>query len=195
MFENTPFTIERYRKSTIALSYYGDSVLNSVCDMLFCAGGFFLAAYVPAWASAALVVAMELGVLLAIRDNLTLNILVKPAELRDALLFLGEAVALTVSGAQIRVRIFLNELHDDLGALEILRRNCRESLQAGSAHGRFLLARGERRVRRGAEEEPADQGERELEDPGRDAGTVEQLAGATDKRLALILLVPARRRP
>ncbi len=82
VFENTPFTIERYRKTTIALDYYGDSVLNSVCDMLFCAGGFFLAAHLPAWASAALVVAMELGVLLAIRDNLTLNIimLVLPLE-------------------------------------------------------------------------------------------------------------------
>ena len=82
VFENTPFTIERYRESTIALNYYGDSVLNSVCDMLFCAGGFLLAASVPAWASVALVVAMELGVLLAIRDNLTLNIvmLIHPIE-------------------------------------------------------------------------------------------------------------------
>ena len=82
VFENTPFTIERYRKSTIALSYYGDSVLNSICDMLFCAGGFFLAAYVPGWVAVALVVVMELGVLLAIRDNLTLNVvmLVYPIE-------------------------------------------------------------------------------------------------------------------
>ena len=82
VFENTPFTIERYRKSTIALSYYGDSVLNSLCDMLFCTGGFFLASRVPAWASAALVVLMEVGVLIAIRDNLTLNVvmLIYPIE-------------------------------------------------------------------------------------------------------------------
>ena len=74
VFENTPFTIERYRKATIALDYYGDSVLNSLCDMLFCLGGFFLAAYARPWVSAAAVVAMELFVGFAIRDNLTLNI-------------------------------------------------------------------------------------------------------------------------
>jgi hypothetical protein len=75
VFENTPFTIDRYRKATVALNYYGDSVLNSVSDILCCVAGFFLAATLPWWASVALVVAMELFVLFAIRDNLTLNIL------------------------------------------------------------------------------------------------------------------------
>ena len=75
VFENTPFTIERYRKATIALDYYGDSVLNSMCDVLCCAAGFFLAARAPVWLSAALVVLMELFVGYMIRDNLTLNIL------------------------------------------------------------------------------------------------------------------------
>jgi hypothetical protein len=74
IFENTPFTIERYRKTTIALDYYGDSVLNSLCDMLWCAAGFFLASRLPVWASVALVAFMELLVLYFIRDNLTLNI-------------------------------------------------------------------------------------------------------------------------
>jgi hypothetical protein len=75
IFENTPFTIERYRKTTIALDYYGDSVLNSMCDILCCAGGFFAAAHLPVFASVALVAAMELFVGWAIRDNLTLNII------------------------------------------------------------------------------------------------------------------------
>lgn len=74
VFENTPFTIERYRNATIALDYYGDSVLNSLSDIACTAAGFFLAAKLPVWASIALVVAMELFVLFMIRDNLTLNI-------------------------------------------------------------------------------------------------------------------------
>jgi hypothetical protein len=75
VFENTPFTIERYRKATIALDYYGDSVLNSMCDILCCVGGFFAAAHLPVWGSVALIAAMELFVGWAIRDNLTLNII------------------------------------------------------------------------------------------------------------------------
>ena len=74
VFENTPFTIERYRKATVALNYYGDTVLNSMCDISCCVGGFFAAAYLRAWASVALVFAMEAFVGWMIRDNLTLNI-------------------------------------------------------------------------------------------------------------------------
>jgi hypothetical protein len=75
LLENSPLIINRYREGTIALNYYGDSVLNSVCDILFCVLGFFLAAYLPVWATISLVIAMELGVGYAIRDNLTLNII------------------------------------------------------------------------------------------------------------------------
>jgi hypothetical protein len=75
IFENTDFTINRYRSVTISLDYYGDSVLNSVCDMLMMAIGFVAASRLPVWVTVALVVALETFVGYWIRDNLTLNII------------------------------------------------------------------------------------------------------------------------
>jgi hypothetical protein len=73
--ENTPAVIGRYREATIALGYTGDSVVNSVADLVAMLLGFALAARLPAWGSVLLVLALELAALLAIRDNLTLNVL------------------------------------------------------------------------------------------------------------------------
>jgi hypothetical protein len=75
ILENTPLIINRYREATIALDYYGDSVLNSVFDIGWMILGFVLASRLPVWASIAFIVIAELGVGYAIRDNLALNIL------------------------------------------------------------------------------------------------------------------------
>ena len=73
--ENTPMVINRYREATISLDYFGDSVLNSSFDALFCVVGFVVASRLP-WRVAALgVVASEIVLALTIRDGLLLNII------------------------------------------------------------------------------------------------------------------------
>src|SRR5438270_3231148 len=74
VIENTPVVIDRYRATTAALGYSGDSVINSMSDILMMTLGFLAARKLPPWASVALLVALELVPLLVIRDNLTLNI-------------------------------------------------------------------------------------------------------------------------
>ena len=72
--ENTPWIIDRYREATAALGYCGDSILNSVSDILMMAAGYWLAKRLPVWVSGVLVVALELVALVAVRDNLALNV-------------------------------------------------------------------------------------------------------------------------
>jgi len=72
--ENTPFVIDRYRETTAALGYSGDSIVNSLSDMLMMCAGFLVARKLPVWASVLMVVLLELIPLFVIRDNLALNI-------------------------------------------------------------------------------------------------------------------------
>jgi hypothetical protein len=74
VFENTNMVIERYRAATISLHYYGDSVMNSMCDILTCMAGFALAAILPTRVTIMAAFLLEIGLALWIRDGLLLNI-------------------------------------------------------------------------------------------------------------------------
>jgi hypothetical protein len=72
--ENTPFVIDRYRATTAALGYNGDSVINSLSDITMMCIGFVLARKLPVRASVILLSVLEIVPLFVIRDNLTLNV-------------------------------------------------------------------------------------------------------------------------
>lgn len=75
ILENSPIIIERYRAATASLDYYGDSILNSTCDLFAAMLGFWLAAQFNwKWVLLA-AIAIELTMAYLVRDNLTLNIL------------------------------------------------------------------------------------------------------------------------
>jgi len=82
ILENTNWVIDRYRDATMALGYTGDSVLNSLADMLWMILGFGLARRLPVWATIAIAILFEVVTLIVIRDNLALNVLmlVAPVE-------------------------------------------------------------------------------------------------------------------
>ncbi len=75
IFENTDLIINRYREATISLDYYGDSIVNSVADLLAMIGGFIVAKRFPVWLTVLFIAAIELLLAFAIRDGLLLNII------------------------------------------------------------------------------------------------------------------------
>lgn len=75
VLENSDFIIDRYREQTVDAGYYGDSVLNSLADMGWCALGFTITSRVRWWWSLTLMLVFELALALTIRDNLLLNVL------------------------------------------------------------------------------------------------------------------------
>ncbi len=75
VIENTPWVIGRYREVTVSVAYAGDTVVNSVSDIVAMLVGFWLASRLPVWLTVALAIAFEGAAAIAVRDNLTLNIL------------------------------------------------------------------------------------------------------------------------
>lgn len=67
--------IERFRQATAALGYQGDTVFNSLGDILCCALGFFIAWRLGFRRSLILFVLVEIALAFWIRDSLILEIL------------------------------------------------------------------------------------------------------------------------
>lgn len=82
ILENTPLIIDRYRAATISLDYYGDSIANSVFDLLACMTGYAIASQLRWYYVFALGCVVEVALLMTIRDSLLLNVimLVYPSE-------------------------------------------------------------------------------------------------------------------
>jgi hypothetical protein len=73
LYENSNYLINRYRAA--GYDYSGDSIINSVADIVAMMVGFLIASRVPAWVSVLLLIATEVIVAVLIRDNLLLNII------------------------------------------------------------------------------------------------------------------------
>jgi hypothetical protein len=74
ILENSPFIIDRYREATISLDYVGDSIANSWFDVIACLIGYIYASKLRWPWSVALFIAIEVSLLLTIRDCLILNV-------------------------------------------------------------------------------------------------------------------------
>lgn len=73
--ENSSIIIDRYREATMSFGYEGDSIVNSMADIIWMLFGFLLASRLPWKVTLALAIAAELFTAYMIRDNLTLNVL------------------------------------------------------------------------------------------------------------------------
>jgi uncharacterized membrane protein YjdF len=82
IMENTNTVIDRYREATAALGYRGDSVGNSMGDIVCCAAGLLIARKLGWLRSLPIFIATEIVLLFWIRDSLLLEIimLVHPFE-------------------------------------------------------------------------------------------------------------------
>jgi hypothetical protein len=73
--ENTEFVIEYYRQNTMAVKFYGDTIVNSFVDVLAMIVGFEWYRQLSVVRSVSLFVAVECLTLFAIRDSFLLNVL------------------------------------------------------------------------------------------------------------------------
>lgn len=75
ILENSNAVIDRYRATTAFLGYRGDTVVNSLGDILCCGVGFLIARKLGWLRSLPIFIATEIVLLFWIRDSLLLEII------------------------------------------------------------------------------------------------------------------------
>ena len=75
ILENTDMVINKYREETVSLNYYGDSVFNSIGDIIAMILGFLIATKLSVKKSIWFFVILEILLALWIKDNLIINII------------------------------------------------------------------------------------------------------------------------
>ena len=73
--ENTNYMIERYRDITAAIGYQGDTIVNSLGDIMCFGLGFLLARRLGPRRSLAVFLITEVALIIWIRDSLLLNVI------------------------------------------------------------------------------------------------------------------------
>ena len=98
ILENSPIIIDRYREVTISWGYAGDSIVNSLADIIWMIVGFFMASRFTWKATLGLALIFEVFVGWMIRDNLALNVLMLTAPLESVKEWQAEATGYWVTG-------------------------------------------------------------------------------------------------
>ena len=75
VFENTRFVIDKYRTETAALGYTGDTIVNSLGDLMCALAGFMIARKLGLLRSLIVFVLVEIVLVVWIHDSLLLQIL------------------------------------------------------------------------------------------------------------------------
>jgi len=73
--ENSAFIIDKYRANTASLDYFGDSISNSIGDVVSCIVGFWVAYKLQIWRSIFVFLIVEAILIFTIKDSLLINIL------------------------------------------------------------------------------------------------------------------------
>jgi hypothetical protein len=75
LLENSPVIINRYRSATISWGYEGDSIINSLGDIVSFVIGYYMASRLGLWPCVGLFLLVDVTMLLVMRDNLATNVL------------------------------------------------------------------------------------------------------------------------